>query len=843
VKTLTRRELGLAALVLLLLAYIGFGSNFFGGETIAPMDLLAEGQGYSEGMPALAMGSPQKTDILDGLLPSWRFARSELRHGRLPWWNPVFTGGAPSLSSLFEGFVTPRFLLYVLLPEPWGYGLGLVVQTALAGLGAFLFCRRRLAAFPALLGAVTFMFCGFNDAWAQWQHVATASMIPWMLWALAGVLDEPGPRSAGILGICVALVLYGGFPAVAAYAFCVATFLAVAVVARRIRERGQLQVGLRIAGYAALGVALGLGLTIWQLAPSLEFLRELDLSYRQSYRGAGLAPGQIRWLLSPMLGAKAPVEDAAYVGVMPWLLLPVVIHFALVRRRPWPGAADFGVASPVFWLATLGVVLGIRYRFPARLAELAYALPILRTNPNMRLTSIIGLAMAVLAALGGQALLGWVRPSLSLLRTYEPRTVVFAPMIAGAILALHFADVSRLVRYHNGRIPAGRFLPETPLIADGRQHLIPGQSVMATYPTFMSAGTLGSYGFVEFFRHDFRRPSDQTFLDNAMKSRWSLLTSANFDLERIKLDSPWLIPLSVRYVFTSTVPAYAAWQHEVTRFAEPNTDITQEFVIGPRQGVCALALVTAWDSPRREGSLRVEVRRTSGTVVSSTRLPLQQLRNQDWTYVGFPEVDLAGTYSLVLSTSADTQGRIGVVTSNGDTQPGSLVISGAPIDGDLALRIEHCRPALPEHWRVAREGAGTLLLENTAAAPGATLLDAKAWDADPAAANFDVKHVEVAAYRADHRTYDVTAATDAFLIASIRSFEGWTATVDTAPAEMRAYRGFLVSVAVPPGTHRVELRYAPPREGRYGLISLAALLACILLLWHRFKETSTDPWA
>src|SRR5205085_2131669 len=83
--SVTRRELFFAAIALLLLASVGFGANFFAGQTVAPMDLLAQGQGYSEGLSALAMHSPQKTDILDGLLPSWRFARSELRQGRLPW--------------------------------------------------------------------------------------------------------------------------------------------------------------------------------------------------------------------------------------------------------------------------------------------------------------------------------------------------------------------------------------------------------------------------------------------------------------------------------------------------------------------------------------------------------------------------------------------------------------------------------------------------------------------------------------------------------------------------------------------------------------------------------------
>jgi hypothetical protein len=318
-----------------------------------------------------------------------------------------------------------------------------------------------------------------------------------------------------------------------------------------------------------------------------------------------------------------------------------------------------------------------------------------------------------------------------------------------------------------------------------------------------------------------------------MKSRWSRETSANFDLDHIKLDSPWLIPLSVRFVLTSTVIAYNAWPHEVVRFGDPLTEIVQDFAIGPSRDVCALAFMPTLDLSRRVGSLRVEVQRPRGHAVASSTLPLQQLRDREWNFVRFPEVDLAGAYSLVLSTSPDMQARLGVLTSNGDTQAGDLVVSGKRVDGDLALRLDHCNPALPQHWRVAREGTGTLLLENTKAGPGAVLLDASAWDAEPSTDSFDVEHVVLSQHRADHRAYDVIAQTPSFLVASIRDLEGWSATVDGVPREVRAYRGFLVSVAVPPGPHRVELRYAPPREGRYLFVSFAALLACVLLVRRR----------
>ncbi|HUJ25946.1 MAG TPA: hypothetical protein VLW85_08015 [Myxococcales bacterium] len=789
------------------------------------MDLLAQAQGFSEGMPALAPGSPQKSDILDGLLPSWRFARGELRAGRLPWWNPVFTGGVPELSSLFESLVTPRFLLYAALPEAQGYGLGLVVQAALGGLGMFLFCRRRLGWFASLFGAVTFMFCGFNAAWAQWPHTATAAMIPFMLWALAGLLDRPSAPSAALLGLFVALVLYGGFPSVAAYGFYLATTLAVAALAPGVRDPGRLRLAVRTAAYALAGVTLGVGLTAWQLGPSVEFLRHLDLGYREVHRAVGLDPAQIRFLLNMGFGARAPVEESVYVGLLPLLLL-VPAAVAVVRGK----SRGAGMLSPAVWFVIFFGVLAVRYHFPAAFSDFVCGLPVLRSNPNMRLAIVVDIALAVLGAWGLQAL------AEALARFGRGMTVA-----ALALIAFQVVDTTRLLRYHNGVVPAARFLPETPLIADAEQHITPGQSVISTWPAFMTAGTLGSYGFTEFFRHDFRRPADQAFLDHGMNGRWSLLTSAAVDLPRIRLDSPWLVPLGIRYVFTSTVLAYQSWPHHVLHQVGGQEGAVQEFVIPPSRDVCALALVGAMDGSSRQGLLRADLRARDGTVLARSTLPLAQLHDRDWTYLTLPRLDLDGAYSVAISTSDEARGHLGVLTSGTDIVPGRLLLSGKAVDADMALSLERCNPALPPPWRVRRAGVGTLLIENPAAGPGAVLLDAAAWDAEPSFAAFDTAGARQISYLPSQRSYHVSATKPSFLVASIRDLGGWSASVDGAPAEERAYRGFLVAAAVQAGDHEVTLRYSPPRELPYAALSCFSAAVLLLSGWRARRRSAAAP--
>src|SRR5438105_8638051 len=205
-----------AAAFFLILAYWCLGANLFRHESIAPMDLLSSVTGYAEGSAPLPLINNEKSDILDSLLPSWRFVKQELRSGHLPQWNPLSTGGEPALS-LGGAFLSPRFLCFLLFPDPLGYSLGLVLELAIAGLGAFLLCRLGLGLIPSIFAGITYMMCGFNSAWAQWPQVSTSCWIPWILWALVRLFEKPSGSRIVVLACAVAAMLLGGFPAVAAY--------------------------------------------------------------------------------------------------------------------------------------------------------------------------------------------------------------------------------------------------------------------------------------------------------------------------------------------------------------------------------------------------------------------------------------------------------------------------------------------------------------------------------------------------------------------------------------------------------------------------------------------------
>ena len=65
---------------------------------------------------------------------------------------------------------------------------------------------------------------------------------------------------------------------------------------------------------------------------------------------------------------------------------------------------------------------------------------------------------------------------------------------------------------------------------------------------------------------------------------------------------------------------------------------------------------------------------------------------------------------------------------------------------------------------------------------------------------------------------------------------GWSATVDGLPATVHRVDYALRGVAVPGGTHRVELRYTPPGDLVGRCISLLALVAALAGLAWRARQ-------
>jgi hypothetical protein len=82
----------------------------------------------------------------------------------------------------------------------------------------------------------------------------------------------------------------------------------------------------------------------------------------------------------------------------------------------------------------------------------------------------------------------------------------------------------------------------------------------------------------------------------------------------------------------------------------------------------------------------------------------------------------------------------------------------------------------------------------------------------------------------------VPGAAPHVLVVSEAHFPGWQVWVDGRPETLRAARGALLAVAVPPGAHTVEFRYQPQSLAAGAVVSLAALLATLVLVFIRRRD-------
>jgi len=343
-------------------------------------------------------------DTVDSLLPAAAEVRRRLLAGDLAEWSPWSSGGSPLASVPNFATWSPLSLPYLLLPTWLAPAFVKLLEIAVSVAGMVLLVRRLGGSTAAgLLGGLLFTSSGFMVTWTNWPHPLVAAWIPLLFWALEGVAQRPSLRSAAPVAGVVAAMLLGGFPAVTGYGlYAGACYLVVRLLVLRARAP-HLVVG---GGLVALaGVALGAALVAIQLLPFLAEVSELNLESRAQNPQIHLPGSTLASLAVPEaigscpdrfgIGRGHPVESNTFFGAA-----GLVLVAAALIRRPGPG---FALGARGFFAAASLVVLVLGWYGGTPLA-LAQELPVFDTNPVFRIRSVLGFFLAVLAAIGYDAL-------------------------------------------------------------------------------------------------------------------------------------------------------------------------------------------------------------------------------------------------------------------------------------------------------------------------------------------------------------------------------------------------------------------------------------------------------
>ncbi len=342
--------------------------------------------------------------------PWRRVAMQSLAAGRAPFVNEAASGGQPLLANPNAVLLYPTVLLEKIVRPAAAFNLHYLLHVLWAYLGARLLARRLgQSEGAAFLSGIAFAFSGamlsYTSAFANSGPAAS-----WLPWCGAAALAVAGAgsrrdlvRGAAALALALGLQLLAGEPAISflTLLFCLAAGLAAA-----FRARGAVPLPARLLAAAAAGA----GAAALAAPLLLPLAQVLPLTYRgqhlYSERAFGASPFAawrfLEWFFPRFsgdpgaLGAGAHWQFALHRGdlVYLWCVTFGVIPLALVlmagsERDFWRaptialatgGAAalllSFGPALP-FWRALAGLDVARRLRYPIKfylLTTLALAL-------------------------------------------------------------------------------------------------------------------------------------------------------------------------------------------------------------------------------------------------------------------------------------------------------------------------------------------------------------------------------------------------------------------------------------------------------------------------------------
>jgi hypothetical protein len=299
--------------------------------------------------------------------PNLAYTFRELRAGHFPLWNDAIFNGVPHLGSPQTALMSP--LKYLFLPFEVSRALELMAATNLLLIGAgvwWLFSRRlRLRPPAAFVGTVAAMGSGVIMVRAtQFEQISVLAFFPWLLVAIDYAAEQGRirPRAVAAVAAATGLMCSAGHPN---QVYVCLPLIALWAGARIADHAGADWRGLlRRALTVGAGAALGVGVASLQL---LVMGAQLSASVNTSGRnimgaadpGAALTPSFIpsaligqTWSTDPGTSSGS-FETLAFVGVTVVLLALLGVGVTLTTKRlRWTGIAMAGSA-------VLGVLLSL----------------------------------------------------------------------------------------------------------------------------------------------------------------------------------------------------------------------------------------------------------------------------------------------------------------------------------------------------------------------------------------------------------------------------------------------------------------------------------------------------
>lgn len=423
-----------AASAMILLPLLFVGRALFTSGVYAPVDLpyLTD--------PLKSMKAANGIErIHNGLLSDvyclnipWKYAvRVAYEQGDWALWNPFSFAGDILAASAQSTPYEPIFLLSLLLPFANSLTFIAGITLFLTGLLAFAFFRElRCSELASLTGATAWMFSTFLVFWLEWVITPTTMWMPLILLAVRRIVRERTVSSAAILTAAFVMMLLNGHPESALHIVTVGLMWA-AVELTLLRFTG-------IARAALLGIGAGVVALLLTAIYMLPIIEGIPQTAEHDHRQQVFAL-QERSVPTERAVERLKAHFVPFVFGAPQREWPADPPFL-----PYPESSSCGsvaLALALFgawksewrgkWMGVAMVVLGLTCAIElAPFADWIAKIPLYDIALNNRLTAVAALGIALLAALGVDAL--DARGAVSRLAA-----VAFVTAIALAMLVHH----------------------------------------------------------------------------------------------------------------------------------------------------------------------------------------------------------------------------------------------------------------------------------------------------------------------------------------------------------------------------------------------------------------------
>lgn len=329
-------------------------------------------------------------DIIDQLYPWKHLVISDWKNGEIPLWNPYQFAGTPLLANYQSAVFSPMNLLFFLFPFKIAWGILILLQPLLAGVGMYFFVKKiGVSKIGATLSSFSFMFCSFIVTWMGYGTLSYAvAVLPLVLVGLEGYLQQKQFRYILLMVFALFFSFMSGHFQMSLYVLS-AAFLHF--LFRYIPANNK-----KIFLYGLGGILIGVLLAAPQIFPSIAF-------YGQSLRSTIFQrPEIIPWqylftVIAPdFFGNPVTRNDwfghyaewGSYVGVLPFLF--ALFSFQEVRKNKF-----------VLFFSCLGIV-SLLLATPTFLGDLILQLhiPVLATSAAGRIIILFSFSLAVLSGFG-----------------------------------------------------------------------------------------------------------------------------------------------------------------------------------------------------------------------------------------------------------------------------------------------------------------------------------------------------------------------------------------------------------------------------------------------------------